>query len=305
MRIGLIGAGRWGKRYIATLARLPGIELAHVGSRNAETARLVARTCRVSDDWSAVLADPNLDGVILASPPMTHTPLALEAIARRLPVLIEKPMAMNVADAHTVAAAADDADVLVVIGHTHLFSPAYRALKRRGDALGHLCSTKSSAGNDGPARPDASVLWDWGPHDVAMCLDLFGDFPNSVRASIVDQRLLPDGVGQALTLHLGFTSGCGSDIRISNIEDRKTRVFEATYEYGRLVYDDIHSAKLREWYHGESGVEQITVDAEPPLTCLLREFTDSIRSNGRRHPSLTLGVQVVQVLAQCETVLCA
>lgn len=305
MRIGLIGAGRWGTRYIATLARLPGTELAHVGSRNPKTARLVPKTCRVSGDWRAVLADPSLDGIILASPPMTHAPLALEAIAVRLPVLIEKPMAMNVADAQAVAAAANAAGVLVMVGHTHLFSPAYRALKQRGKTLGGLRSTQSFAGNDGPARLDASVLWDWGPHDVAMCLDLFGDFPESVQASIVGQRRLPGGVGQALTLHLGFPSGGGSDIRISNIEDRKLRLFEAAYECGRLVYDDVHSPKLRESQLGEGGAEPISVDPVPALTCLVREFTDSIGSNGRTHPSLSLGVQVVQVLAQCEAMLYA
>jgi predicted dehydrogenase len=304
VRIGLIGAGRWGTCYIATLARLPGTELAHVGSRNPETGPLVPKTCRVSGDWRAVLADPSLDGVILASPPMTHAPLALEAIAARLPVLIEKPMAMNVADARAVAAAANAAGVLVMVGHTHLFSPAYRALKQRGDALGRLRSTQSSAGNDGPARSDTTVLWDWGPHDVAMCLELFGDFPESVQASIVGQRRLAGGVGQALALHLAFPSEGGADIRISNIEDRKLRLFEASYEFGRLVYDDVHAPKLRESLPGQ-GVAPIAVDPVPPLTRLVQEFTDSIGSNVRTHPSLTLGVQVVQVLAQCEATLSA
>jgi len=304
VRIGLIGAGRWGTRYIATLARLPGIKLAHVGSRNPETARLVQKTCRVSGDWRAVLRDASLDGVILASPPMTHAPLALGAIAARLPVLIEKPMAMNVADAEAVATAADTAGVLVMVGHTHLFSPAYRSLKQRGYALGRLRSTKSSAGNDGPARRDATVLWDWGPHDVSMCIDLFGHFPESVQAWIVGQRRLPGAVGQALRLHLGFPSGGCSDIRISNIEARKLRLFEAAYENGRLVYDSVNAPTLRESQHGEGGAEPIAVDAIPPLTHLVREFTDLIDSNGRTHPSLTLSVQVVQVLAQCEATLC-
>lgn len=304
MRFGLIGAGRWGTRYIDTLARLPGAVLAHVGSRNQETARLVPKSCRISGDRRAVLADPRLDGVILASPPMTHAPLALEAIAAGLPVLVEKPMAMNVAEAQAVAAAADAAGVLVMVGHTHLFSPAYRALKQRGDALGRLRCTQSSAGNDGPTRLDASVLWDWGPHDVAMCLDLFGDFPESVQASIVGQKRTPGGVGQALALQLGFPSGGRSHIRVSNIEDRKVRVFEATYDDGRLVYDDVREPKLRQSQRGDGGVEPIAVDPLPPLTCLVQEFAESIRSNESTHPSLTLGVQVVQVLAQCDAMLC-
>lgn len=302
MRIGLIGAGRWGTRYIATLARMPGTELVHVGSHNPETRRLVPEACRVSGDWRAVLADQSLDGVILASPPMTHVPLALEAIAARLPVLIEKPMAMNVADAQAVAAAAKVAGVLVMVGHTHLFSPAYRALKQRGNSLGRLHRTQSSAGNDGPVRLDTNVLWDWGPHDVAMCLDLFGDFPEIVQALIVEQRRLAGGVGQALALHLVFPEG-RADIKISNIEDRKLRLFEASYEYGRLIYDDIHAPKLSESLPGQAAAP-IPVDPVPPLTRVVKEFTDSIGSNVRTHPSLTLGVQVVQVLAQCEETLC-
>ncbi|MCH9736668.1 MAG: Gfo/Idh/MocA family oxidoreductase [Actinomycetia bacterium] len=302
MRIGLIGAGRWGTRYITTLARMPGTELTHVGSHNPETRRLVPEACRVSGDWRAVLADQSLDGVILASPPMTHAPLALEAIAAGLPVLIEKPMAMNVADAQAVAEAANAAGVLVMVGHTHLFSPAYRALKQRGNSLGRLHRTQSSAGNDGPVRLDTNVLWDWGPHDVAMCVDLFGDFPESVQALIVGQRRLAGGMGQALALHLVFPEG-GADIKISNIEDQKLRLFEASYEYGRLIYDDIHAPKLSESLPGQTAAP-IPVDPVPPLTRVVQEFADSIGSNVRTHPSLTLGVQVVQVLAQCEETLC-
>ena len=113
MRIGLIGAGRWGKRYIETIARMDGVELAHLGSTNPASTQLVPSGCRVSSDWHDVACDRTLQGIILASPPVMHCEMALASINARIPILIEKPMTLSARDARAVVSSSGPASVVM------------------------------------------------------------------------------------------------------------------------------------------------------------------------------------------------
>src|SRR5258707_8191485 len=238
MRIGLIGAGRWGKRYIEALARVPDVRLAQLASTNPESRKLVPEECLVTPRWREVAESRELDGVILATPPAMHLEMALAAIHSGIPVLVEKPMTLSLVDARSLVDAAATHGVLTMVGHTHLFSAAFRELKRKGNALGQLLHTRSAGGNWGPFRLDAGTLWDWGPHDIAMCLDLFGGFPRAIRATCTGKVTQPLGIGEAIAITLDFGRGAYADIHLSNIERQKRRSFEATYVGGTVVYDD-------------------------------------------------------------------
>lgn len=300
IRIGLVGAGKWGKRYIDTLARIDGVELAHVGSANPDSARLVPAGCRISPDRRAVIEDRSLHGIVLASPPATHCELALAAIGAGTPVLIEKPLTLGSVDARSLAAAAAAQGVLTMTGHTHIFSTAFRALKAQGAALGTLLRTRSRGGNRGPVRPDATVLWDWGPHDVAMCFDLFDSAADAIRAWRVATQQLPDGIGEAIAIDLEFASGGRSEILVSNIEPSKRRIFEAFFERGTLAYDDLAEQKLVRRGVAAEVEEAIAVDPSLPLDNLVKEFCTCVAERRSSHPSLDLGVRVVEVLEECQ-----
>ena len=143
------------------------------------------------------------------------------------------------------------------------------------------------------------MLWDWGPHDVAMCLDLFRTPPLSVeakRAAVVESR---EGIGEAIDITLGFGAARRSEIRVSNVDERKRRWFEATCSGGTLVYDDLASAKLV-LRAGSAPAEAVALDDSLPLTNVVSEFCRCIASGEDASDSLQLGLQVVQVLADCE-----
>jgi len=303
MQIGLIGAGRWGKRYIETLSRMPGISLAHLVSRNPESVSLVPLGCKVTPHWRDMLEDTSLDGVIIATPPETHSEIAIGAIQAGIPVLIEKPMTVSLPDAQNIVKEAADCGVLTMIGHTHLFSAAFRKLKMKGHALGRLKNIRSAGGAWGPFRPDTPPLWDWAPHDVAMSIELSGSYPLHIEAKRTGWIQKSQGAGEAISIILGFESGASAEIHISNIQRHKQRVFEATYEGGSLIYDDLADNKLV--FKGSSGsmAEPVAIDQSPPLTNLVAEFCHAIGEGHRSNQSLHLGLQVVEVLAECQKLL--
>lgn len=301
MRLGLVGAGRWGKRYIATMAAMDGVRLAHLVSGNPESATLVPSDCRLSSDWRVATTDRTLDGIILATPPVMHLEMALAAIANGIPVLVEKPMTLSADDARTLVDRAGRERVLVMVGHTHLYSAAFRELKSRGALLGDLLHTRSAGGNWGPFRPDTPVLWDWGPHDVAMCLDLFDAAPTRVDARRVVVEESERARGETIEIALDFEEGRQAQIRVSNLERTKQRCFEATFAGGTLVYDDLAAEKLV--YRAAPGAagQALPLDASMPLTNELSEFCRLVTSGQRTDPSLELGLRVVQVLASCQS----
>ena len=292
LRLGLAGAGRWGRNYIRTIAGLPALRLARVASGNPDTAALLPAGCQLVGSWRELIDPSALDGVIIATPPASHAEIARAAILAGVPVLIEKPLALSAAEARAVRDLAMERHVFALVEHTHLFSPAFRVLKGLVERHGGVREIRSEASNHGPYRRDVSVLWDWGPHDVAMCLDLLREVPASVVCAAHDKSPGDEGVAETVTIALSFPSGVSAEIVLSNRQDKRRR-FSVRCADAEVVYDDLSAQKL------SLDGSPVPVPSELPLTVAVREFAAAILA-GAEHPgSLDLGVRVVEVLEVC------
>ncbi|GAB6052609.1 hypothetical protein JCM17960_14290 [Magnetospira thiophila] len=300
LRLGLIGAGRWGRVFIRTLARLAGLTLTRLASGNPESRTLVPETCQISDNWHEVARATDLDGLIIATPPDLHAPMARAALAVGTPVLIEKPLTLNVAEALSLLQyAQQQPHAIVQVDHIHLAHPAYRRLKQRCESGGAIRAIHGQAGAWGPFRPDTSVLWDWGPHDVALCLDLLGQKPTSVRARIVETRDTEAGPGQSVRLDLTFPGGVTAHLELSNLRPEKRRSLTVERDEDTLIYDAVGPRPL---------VSRTPTGAFPepdlpeilPLDQVVLDFAAAIRKGGTDLASLKLAVDVVKVLGDGE-----
>lgn len=298
VRLALVGAGPWGLNIAHTVAAMKGVELAVVASRNPETAGRLAPGVRVVRDWRDAI-DVDVDGVVIASPPASHAEIALAAIEKGRAVLIEKPLTMNVAEAERVLEAAARADVTAAVDHVHLFHPAFRELIRRARDLGAVRAVEAVAGGHGPFRADTPVLWDWGPHDIAMCLDLMGRRPARAEASVRERRRTPDGTGETVDIALEFEQGIVANIAVGNVLSDKIRRFRVAFDGGSLIYRDHADAALA-FVDKEGREHSIDVSPVPPLTCVLADLAGKIAAGGRDRTGLALGVDVVRVLADCD-----
>lgn len=145
--LGIIGRN-WGGAYARTCDKL-GIEYWIAGR-----------------EW-----DKEADGVIIASPAETHYGIARHLLARGVPVLIEKPVTMDPDEAEELASMGG----IAFAGHTRLYSPRWRAFRA---TLPPVNSVECVAGGT-----ERDPWWDWGPHLVAMCLDIGFD-PARARISV-------------------------------------------------------------------------------------------------------------------------
>jgi len=303
IHLGLIGAGPWGRNYIRTINALEGVTLARLTSGNPESRDLVASECEINPDWRDVINAQDIDGVIIATPPATHAEMMLAAINIGLPVLVEKPMTLSLADAEAVLAAIQEQDSIVLVDHIHLFSSAWQALKREAKALGPLRDISAVAGDWGPFRPDTPMLWDRGCHDIAMCLDLLGQTPDRTETTIIEDRKMGNKPGndrgQTLALELGF-GDLTARITISNLHPQKERLFIASYQNGELVYDDTADEKLRLKTAPTDFGTAPKLSPDTPLRRAILAFTDAITAGVAVSSDAALGADVVRVLEKLE-----
>jgi predicted dehydrogenase len=299
--LGLIGAGRWGRNYVRTIAGMDGVRLARLASRNPESRSLAGPGCAIDADWRAMLAAGGLDGVIVAAPTALHAEMATAAIEAGLPVLVEKPMTLTVGDAEALVELADKRGAVLLVDHVHLYSAAWRALKEKTAALGPLRAVAAEAGGPGPFRTDAPMLWDWGCHDLAMCIDLVGRPPDRATAERIAARHTVDGRGETIAVELGF-GGVAARLVLSNLFAEKRRRFEVVCENGRLVYDDTAAAKLTA-AAPTGDVSPVPLEPGRPLERALVAFAAAIRRDRPDHADAHLGLDVARVLAGLDAAL--
>lgn len=279
IRLAVIGCGAWGRHYITSALEARNCVVTHVAG-DPSTSNVVAVPSR---EWRRLL-DAQVDAFVVATPPRVHEEICTELLLRGRPVMVEKPVALDVDAARRIAKAATDSGAPLLVAHQHMFAPSYEALRE------HVCSWRratviSRGGGDGPRR-SYSALWDYGPHDVAMFLGLAN--------GMVNVSLACRDAG-AFTVHLD-TARCFGAISVWNDAPPQTRRFVATDGEHTAVYDD-KDAMGRLRIDGRA----IDVSAERPLALAVRAFAGAAAGGARdwRFDSL-FGVSVTDILARAD-----
>ena len=235
--VAVIGCGYWGRNLVRNFAELGALS-AVVDAAPALAAELAQRHDVPARDWSAVLADPDIDAVVLATPAERHAAMALEALGHGKHVFVEKPLALSVADGERVAAAAAAARRTVMVGHLLQYHPAFLKLVElvRAGELGRLQYLYSNRLNLGRIRREENVFWSFAPHDLSMILALAGEPPT--RVSAVGCSYLHPSIADVTTTHLEFANGINAHVFVSWLHPSKEQKLVVVGDAGMAVFDD-------------------------------------------------------------------
>jgi predicted dehydrogenase len=255
LRLGVIGAGMWGKNHVRTAAALADGELAAVCDTDATVRERLARQypgAHVTADAADLLG--RVDAAVVASPAATHATLARQCIAAGRPCLVEKPFALTVRDAEAVARAARDAGVPVVAGHLLVFHPAVERLRAlvQGGELGKVYYLYGLRVNLGQVRADENALWSFGPHDVSVALFLLGEVP--VRVAAQGRSYLQPQVEDVVFLTMEFASGVLAHVQLSWLDPHKERRLTVVGARKMVVFDDMEPREKLRIY--DKGVDR-------------------------------------------------
>lgn len=240
-QIGLVGMGYWGPHYARIFAELEDAELAWCC--DADSARLDIAKARFpwakrSDDVAELLADDALDAVVVATPTATHAELGRATLDAGKHLLVEKPLATSLQDCLGVEAAVRDG-LVAMVGHTFLYNPAIEQLRGSigSGELGELHYVTAVRTGLGPIREDVNVLWDLGPHDTSIFLDLIDAEPLSVSA--IGQGYLRDRREDVVYMSVRFANGVLAHAHLSWLEPYKVRRVTVVGRDKMAVFDDV------------------------------------------------------------------
>lgn len=309
LRLGLIGAGRWGRVLIATIRRLPGFDLAWLASSAPDAATLVRPGATVATDWRT-FADADLDGLVIATPPDRHAEPLLAAIEAGLPVFVEKPMVTTAAEADAVEATArDERDAVVLVDHTALFHPGVAVLREHLHA-GAPRRVVAIGGQRGRRGGDIGALWDYGPHDVALCLDLIGVDARLVRAERVYAEVIDGAPCEVLRLTLDGRDGSTAEATFGSAMEPKRRWLGVDDGAAAYVLDALAEPPMMRAAAGSMLIPGLTgtpVDVADtlPLEIAFARFERAVRGDRASWPvtDASLGLAVTRVLLEAEAAL--
>ena len=306
IKLGLIGAGKWGQNYINTIKDMKGVSIKKIACRSLVGKEDLLRNFEVTSSWNDIVISPEIDGIIIASPPQTHFEIASEAIRNSKPIIIEKPLTLHLRDAQLLLKLQKENQSIVRVNHVYLYHPLYRLLKKEIKNTFDIKSINSLGGNNGPFRKDVSSLWDWGPHDLSMCLDIFDEFPLEIRAEYIDKDFR-DGIESSnIKIVLNFKNDKYAEIKIGNLMKNKKRMLEINFEDFTYVFDPIKHKKIKKKKnHKFEKISQIkTFDSidltKSPLENLINEFIDDITSAKIETKDMNLAINVVNILEEID-----
>jgi predicted dehydrogenase len=320
VRVAVVGLGYWGPNLVRNLHELPEAEV--VAVCDARQERLDA----IRDRYPAivgmarfadVIADDSIEAVALATPVSTHFELAASAIAAGKHVFVEKPLAASSSEAHELLARAERAGVVLMPGHTFIYSPPVNTVQRLIEAgeLGEIYFVSMSRVNLGLHQSDVSVAWDLGPHDFSILRYWLGEMPTHVSA-LSRSCILPHTADVAF-INLEFSTATIAHVELAWLAPSKLRRTTIVGSERMITYDDTSNEPVRVFESGvlvetpeTFGEYRLTyrtgdivsphVPAAEPIALEMADFCESIRRGSTPRSSPELGLDVVRVIEAVE-----
>jgi predicted dehydrogenase len=291
LSVGLVGLGYWGPNLLRVLTDMPEVSVTWICDLDPERLARFGRrypAARITDEYADLLEDPELDAILIATPVFTHFDLASAALRAGKHCFVEKPLAPSVSEADELIEMAEASDLRLMCGHTFLYSPAVRAVKRLLDngELGELYFVSSSRVNLGLHQRDVSVIWDLGPHDFSILLYWLEEMPESVMS--VGRDSIVRGIPDVAFVNLRFGSGLVANVELSWLAPSKLRRTAIVGSEKMVVYEDGSQEPIRIF---DSGV----VYSDPET---FGEYHLSYRTGDIVSPRLEATEPIAQELAE-------
>lgn len=316
--VAVVGLGYWGPNWIRNFQqmrcadRVVGCDLDQ-GRR--DRLRTLYPGLETAARFEQVLADPDIEAVVIATPVSSHFPLAKQAIAANKSVLVEKPLAMAPDQAALLVRSARERGNTLMVGHTFEYSAPVMKVHEiiSSGELGDVFYISSVRANLGLFQHDVNVVFDLATHDISIILMLMGELPEAV--SCHGQSHYRGSVEDVALVALHFRRNVIAFIHVSWLDPNKIRRTTIVGSRKMLVYDDTSTQeKIRIYdkgldvhpYYNTFGEFQFSyrygdiqiprIEESEPLRTECEHFVECIRSGEAPRTDGLSGLRVVSVL---------
>ena len=310
--VGVVGLGYWGPNLARNFAALDGCELRWCCDALPERAAKAPPGARVTSDLGELLADPDLDAIVVATDVPSHASVATAVLRAGKHCFVEKPLAQSAAEAAAVAEEAAAAERVLMVGHLLEYHPGIEKLKEIVDSgeLGEVYYVYSNRLNLGQIRDQENALWSLGAHDISVLLHLFdGEEPSEVVAH--GRSFMREGVEDVVFCYLRFPSGAIAHMHLSWLDPHKMRKMTVVGRERMAVFDDMElERKLTvyekapeqpaetygEWRTRTGDIHSPKIPNDEPLRLEVQHFLSLVEGAGDRFEGARAGATVVRTL---------
>ena len=317
INLAVVGSGYWGPNLIRNIAGLPDATLHTICDVNPKALQSAAERypgVTTTPNFADVLADANIQGVVLATPAHLHAEMGRQALEAGKHLMVEKPLSLHAADAWTLVELARAKNLRLMVGHVFEYNPAVivlRDLVARGE-LGKVLYLYSARLNLGIVRDDLNAMWNLAPHDFSIINYVLDKTPVKVTAR--GFRLLGRTLEDVAFVTLEYPGGEVAHIHVSWLDPGKVRSMTVVGESKMAVYDDVSDVRLKIYDKGVmpdklpndfGEFKLITrggdilipkIDTTEPLRAECAHFVECIRTGSTPKSDGVDGYRVVQML---------
>jgi predicted dehydrogenase len=312
VKVGLAGLGDWGKNLVRNFSELTDLRwLCDVSPERREAFAARYPSASVAQDFDELLADEDLDAVVIATPVPTHYDLARRALAAGKHVFVEKPPAMRGEEMAELVRLAEERDLVLMPGHLLLYHPGVRKLKELIDskALGDVLCLYGNRQNLGVIRDYENALWSLGVHDLSVILYLLDEEPEEAIA--LGRDFLQPGVEDVVFCYLRFRSGRIAHMHLSWLDPHKMRKMTVVGTEKMVVFDDMELERkvtvyekapwkaaetYGEWRTRTGDIYSPKIANDEPLRLECEHFLALVAGEGDRRKVAEDGAMVVRTL---------
>jgi len=256
--IAVIGCGYWGPNLVRNVAAIPGAVLKAICDLDQEKLNALKTQypyVETTRDYRTLLADPEIDAVVVALVPALHYEVARQCLEAGKHVMVEKPLAMNSQEGEQLVDLARSKGLVLMVGHTFVYNSIVRKIKEFIDSgeIGDLYYIYSHRLNLGQVRKDVNVLWNLAPHDFSIISYWMGQDPISVTARGFD--FIGSNHCDVAFVSMEFPGNRAAHVHVSWLDPQKIRKMTIVGSRRMLVYDDIGENKL---FIYDKGFDRLT-----------------------------------------------
>lgn len=306
LKAAVVGVGSMGRNHARILAHMPDVDLVAVVDASAEQVDAIASQ-HGTKAFGSVAEMPDVDFAVVAVPTIAHSAVALELIERGVSLLVEKPLAATPEEASQIVEAAEQAGVVLAVGHIERFNPAVSTL---ATIVREPVLMQFERLSPFTARIRESIVFDLMVHDLDLACHFAGGYPSRVEAS--GAKVLSDTFDVASAL-LTFENGCIVTLSASRITQDKVRRVQVSERDRFITVDSLRQeigVRREAQVSYEDGVfTQAGVVEMPnvpryaePLALELRDVLNAVREGRRPTVDGAAGLAAVKLASEVEQV---
>jgi predicted dehydrogenase len=329
IQVAQIGVGYWGPNLLRNLVANKACQVKMVVDMAKDRRDYVKNlypSIRVSDDIQDIVRDQAIDAVVIATPVKTHYDLAKAMLSTSKHVLVEKPMATNLAQIEDLQSLSKKNSLVAMVGHTFLYNAAVRYVKNLIDSgpLGDIRYLYSQRLNLGRIRSDVDALWNFAPHDISI-IQYWLNEPDPLSVTVHGMDYVQAGIPDVVFMNIKYPGKIMANIHVSWLDPQKVRKMIIVGSKKMVIYDDVAEEKIAiydkgidrmaalgehmdydypsalSFNHRSGDVLLPKIKAEEPLKMEIAHFVDCIVNGTKCLTDTEHAKKVIQILSQARS----